>query len=128
MLLSFIFYCNVSSEANHKKKGDFMSIPKVVLEFKAELTMEELEEQLANPDSIPLWRMHPVVQHCLRCYRQQCPESIEYKNHDMNDFGECNIRVSQMFFEKYRLKKGHFDVNFIRNCTCADNWQYRDQR
>jgi hypothetical protein len=112
------------------KEGDILFNAKLPEWFidPGNLTMDELKKQLSNPNELPLWMMHPLVQHCLRaCCNNVC---IETKDHDMTDWGVKPTRPEAMFLEKYRFKKefledeGRFQA-FIENGTCFRNWEFR---
>ncbi len=92
------------------------------------LSMEELKKQMENPGGIPLWQMHPAVQHCLRVYREKHPGSVQWKSRDACTWVDCHVPTSQMFLEPYRLKDGSFNIKFIEHETCMDMWnKFRDR-
>jgi hypothetical protein len=91
------------------------------------LTLEELEKQMANPDEIPFWRMHPAVQHCLRIHQELKPGTVEWKSKDACGWVPNINFVEKMFLEPYRLKAGMFNPGFIKGSTDFDFWNsHRD--
>ena len=112
------------------KEGDILFNAKLPDGFidPGDLTMDELKKQLSNPNELPFWVMHPLVQHCIRaCCNNVC---IETKDHDMTDWGVKPTRPEAMFLEKYRFKKefledeGRFQA-FIENGTSFRFWKTR---
>lgn len=89
------------------------------------LSMKELKKQMHNPDGVPFWRMHPLVQHCLRVYQELRPGSVQWKSSDACRWVVNNNGASQMFLERYRLASGRFNQSFIKYSTNAPNWRKR---
>ncbi|MDD4804045.1 MAG: hypothetical protein PHN69_02630 [Candidatus Pacebacteria bacterium] len=100
---------------------------KSVIVDPGELTIEELERQMKNPEEIPFWQMHPLVQHCLRMYQGLYPESTEWKNKDSCGWVKNPIKSCQIFMDKFRLVPGYFNPDFINCQTGFHMWnKYRN--
>ena len=87
-----------------------------------ELTPEELKRLLENAEELPLWKMHPLAQHCLRVYQELHHGSTEWKNKDMCTWSKNPLRPSQIFMGKFRLILENFNLDFISGQTAFDTW------
>jgi len=87
-----------------------------------ELTPEELKRLLENAEELPLWKMHPLAQHCLRVYQELRPGNTERRDIDSCGWVKNHMRSSQMFMEKYRLIPENFNMAFIDGCAEFHNW------
>ena len=76
-----------------------------------ELTREEIEVQLKNEAQVPLWQMHPLVQHILRVAEERHRDVIEYWYIDGPTWIPISRKMpnSAFFLEAYRLKEREFD-------------------
>ena len=84
------------------------------------MTMGELKRQMRNSNEIPIWQMHPLVQHCLRVYQELQPDNVEWKSKDACKWIESIHSSASMFLGVYRVKS--FRVNFIKNNTMYFGW------
>jgi len=55
------------------------------------LTMDELLEQMKNPDFLPFWQMHPLVRHCIMLLFRRGDYSPQ------NEFVEIYDEVSELW-------------------------------
>jgi len=86
------------------------------------LTPEQLEKMMLNAENIILWKMHPLVQNCLRVYAEKRPECIECWDTDTPGWIPNKMSPAQMLLEKYRLKAEMFDLNFLTGASALDMW------
>jgi hypothetical protein len=115
------------------KDGDIIFTDKLPEGFidPGDMTIDELKKQLSNPDDLPFWMMHPLVQHCLRaCWEGINNAFLETKDHDMIDYGVKRVRPEAMFLEKYRFKKEFLEdeecfQDYIDHGTSFGNWKFR---
>ena len=94
----------------------------IVMVFPGSITMEDLKQQLENSEFVPMWKMHPVVQHVLRCFASSRPGRMQQISSDDNDWKDFAIRPYAMLCEAYRLRPGAFDERFVQECTHFKTW------
>ncbi|MFA7252472.1 MAG: hypothetical protein WC027_01310 [Candidatus Paceibacterota bacterium] len=90
------------------------------------LNLKQLKKQLTNPAGVPMWQLHPSVQHCLRLFQDLRPGTVERKCADDSDWVVNHGRSSAMFLVPYRLKNGAFNLRFLED-NSAYGW-FKDIR
>jgi hypothetical protein len=88
------------------------------------LTMEELEAACGNPHNLPLWALHPLVQHAIRVHHCNDVSSVERKCEDDAHYVPCDERVQNLLGNLYRIKSGHFNRELMESDSCFFMWQW----
>lgn len=90
-----------------------------------DLTMDELEVQCGNPHNLPMWALHPLVQHAIRVHHCHDVSLIERKCEDDANYVPCDERVQNLLGNLYRIKSGHFSRRLMQFDSCFDMWKWR---
>jgi len=79
------------------------------------IRLARLKKQLENVDKLPLWRLHPAVQHCLRLLQGYYPFDVERYSEDDQKWVKNSVPPGMMFAEVYRVPPEKFNFDFLRN-------------
>ena len=101
-----------------KKKGEQQD---VFFDDPGIINMAEVRAQIQNVERIPLWQMHPVVQHGLRMCQNEGLRVVERYDEDSCRWIENWIPGAQMLMEVYRIVPENFPRKFLAG-TCIGAW------
>ncbi len=108
---------------NVTKRGVYFTDP-------GDITPDEILNQMTNPDRVPIWQMHPCVQHAIRMCDLQLPSIIQRYDTDRCRWVRDHTRGAQIFMEIYRVRRISlkFSLKFLNEVTCISSWPTRHRK